>query len=122
MNSQSGNVLPEAKSPMQELLTQLPLLLLDDQGQIDFSGTAPSILIEIAENAETTAGVLNLGISAVGTLMAHAALPINDGSISSDAVEALGWLLSELGACAGFTLTLAARCRQARTSADGMPP
>ena len=57
----------------------------------------PSVLLELVEQAEAGAGALNLGISAVGTLMAHAAVPIEDGSISADTVEALGWLLGELG-------------------------
>ena len=104
----------EAKRPLEELLRHLPLLALNASGQLDLLHCPPSVLLELVEQAEAGAGALNLGISAVGTLMAHAAVPIEDGSISADTVEALGWLLGELGIVAAFCLALAAQCRQAR--------
>ncbi|MBB1076371.1 hypothetical protein HUU62_18345 [Rhodoferax sp. 4810] len=43
--------------------------------------------------------------------MANSAVVIEDGTIGSDALEALGHLLAELGALAAGAMVLAQRCR-----------
>jgi hypothetical protein len=106
--------LEEAKRPLEELLVRLPLLVVSPAGQLDLLACSPSLLLELAEYAEAGAGALNLGLSAVGTLMGHAAVQIEDGSVSSDSIEALGWMFGELGVVSALCMTLAARCRQAR--------
>lgn len=99
---------------MRELLGQLPLLRADDHGNLDLLGSSPSLLLEIAENAEASAGAINLGMSAIGSLIAYSAVEIESGTISSDAIEAIGWLFAELGAVTAVCLALSAQCRQAR--------
>jgi hypothetical protein len=51
--------------------------------------------------------VLRNGISSIGLLLAHSAVVVEDGTIgSSDALEALGYLLAELGALAAGSMVL----------------
>ena len=52
--------------------------------------------------------------------MAHSAVVIDDGTVSSDTVEALGWLLAELGDLGAGLLVIAAHCR--RATSDYTPP
>jgi hypothetical protein len=45
-------------------------------------------------------------------VLAYAAPEVEDRTISSETVEALAWLLSELGALAAGCFALAAHCRR----------
>jgi hypothetical protein len=99
---------------MRELLGQLPLLRADVHGNLDLLESSPSLLLEIAENAEASAGAINLGMSAIGSLIAYSAPEIEDGTIGYDAVANIGWLFAELGAVSALCLQLSAQCRQAR--------
>jgi len=89
---------------------------MEPTGQLNFSQSPASLLVDLAEHAEAGAGALNLGVAAVGTLMAHAAVAVEDSSISADVIEALGWMMSELGVVSAYCLALSAKCRQARNS------
>ena len=103
----------EVERPMRTLVEQLPRLAMGPGGDIDFASCPAALLASVAENAETTAALMGRGLSAVGCLMAYAAVEIEDGSISSDSVEALGWLMAELGDIAAVCFVLASQCRQA---------
>ena len=70
--------------------------------------------MEIAEHAETSVKVINLGLAALGNVLPYAAPEIEDGTIAMGTVEALGWLLAELSEVAVSCLVLSAECRQAR--------
>ncbi|RYX95128.1 MAG: hypothetical protein EOO28_11935 [Comamonadaceae bacterium] len=105
--------LPDDKHPLEELLLQLPLLTTIPSGHPDFPQTPPSLLRELQTNADASANALSHGMAAIGVLMAHSAVSIEDGSIGSDTVESLGWLLGELGVVAAYCLVLAAQCRHA---------
>jgi hypothetical protein len=109
------HLLPESLRHMQELFELLPHLKVDASGTPDLRATDHAVLREIAEHAQASAAAINLGMSAVGSLMAYAAPQCEDRAISSDAVEALGWLLAELGATTALMVRLAAVCG----SADG---
>jgi hypothetical protein len=98
---------------MRMLVEQLPRMTTCAAGDIDFANCSASLLANVAGNAETTAALMGRGLSAIGCLMAYAAVEIEDGSITSDSVEALGWLMAELGDIAAVCFVLAARCRQA---------
>lgn len=104
----------EREKPLRDLLVRLPQLNIDRQGKLDLLSSSPSLVLEVAENAETTVRVINLGIAAIGALMPYAAPEIEDGSVAMGTVEALGWLLSELGETAAACMVLAAACRRAR--------
>lgn len=112
------HLLPESLRHMQELFELLPQLKVDASGAPDPRATDPVVLCRIAEHAQASAAAINLGMSAVGSLMAYAAPQCEDRAISSDAVEALGWLLAELGATTALMVRLAAVCG----SAEGQRP
>ena len=106
--------------PMRNLIDWLPMLKVSESTQqVDFQATDPGVLAVIGEAAETTMNVLHRGIGSIGNLLAHSAVAIEDGSISSDSVEALGYLMASLGALAAGSMVLAARCR--RELADYQP-
>ncbi|PKO63204.1 MAG: hypothetical protein CVU24_00460 [Betaproteobacteria bacterium HGW-Betaproteobacteria-18] len=105
--------------PMRNLMDWLPMLPVTSAQQVDYQAADPAVLIVLAEAAETTMNVLHSGIGSIGNLLAHSAVAIEDGSISSDSVEALGHLMAELGALAAGSMVLAARCR--RETADYQP-
>jgi hypothetical protein len=105
------HLLPESLRHMQEVFELLPRLKLDASGAPDPRATDRAVLRGISEHAQSSAAALNLGMSAVGSLMAYAAPQCEDKAISSDAIEALGWLLAELGATTALMVRLAAVCR-----------
>ena len=82
---------------MRDLLLQLPLLTARPGEAIQYEEADPFLLVQIAENAEVAMNTIHLGLSAVGQILARAAPEVETGEISSDATEALGWLLAELG-------------------------
>lgn len=100
-----------AMRPLRDLLARLPLLPTNSTQQIDFPAADARLLVAIRDDAETTIKVIHRGISVIGDLLSQSAVPIEDGTISSDAVESLGFLLSELGDGAAALMTLAAQCR-----------
>lgn len=109
----------QAIRPMRDLLERLPRLPQTPKQEIDFQAAAPDLLVAIAEDAETAMSVMHMGIGAIGQLLAHSAVVIEDGTVSADCVESLGFLISELGDLAARCMTLAARCR--RETADYSP-
>lgn len=62
----------------------------------------------IAHHAETTVRVLQLGLGAIGHLLARSAVHVEDQSIPSECMESLGTLMAELS-------DLAAVCHQLAT-------
>lgn len=99
--------------PMRDLLTQLRQV----QPEVAVGG-AEALAYELndllAERAETVMAVCQSGMAAVGQLMAHASPVIEDGTVSADSVEALGWLIAELGDLSGYCFVLASECRRAK--------
>lgn len=61
----------------------------------------------IAENSGTVMAVCQNGLAALGHLLAHSAPVIEDGTVGADSVEALGWLMAEVGDLAAVCLSLA---------------
>ena len=108
----------EHERPLRDLLVRLPQLATDTSGRLDLLASSPSLVLEIAEYAETSVKVINLGIAALGNVLPYAAPEIEDGTIATGTVEALGWLLAELSEVAASCLVLSAACRQARATPD----
>jgi hypothetical protein len=75
--------------------------------QVDYQAADTKVLAVIGSSAETTMNVLRNGISSIGLLLAHSAVVVEDRTIGSDALEALGYLLAELGALAAGSMVLA---------------
>jgi hypothetical protein len=105
--------------PMRELLLQLPMLPTTPDCRIDYEAADPAMLVQLAENAETVMNTINLGLSAVGTILAHAS-PEVGSEISGCTVETLGWHIAESADAAAALLSLAHACRH--HTADYTPP
>jgi hypothetical protein len=97
--------------PLRSLLLLLPLLSAQPGSKVDYGVADPDLLVQLAEDAEAVIGTVQLGSSAIGQLMAHAAPEIEDRTVCSDTVEALGWLLSELNDAAATLMVLLAETR-----------
>lgn len=67
------HLLPESLRHMQELFELLPHLKLDPNGDPDLRATDEAVLKRLAAHAQASAAAMNLGMSAVGSLMAYAA-------------------------------------------------
>jgi hypothetical protein len=108
-----------ALRPMRDLLVRLPKLPLNRKQEIDFPAADPALLVAIAEDAEILVGTMHNGVGAIGQLLANSAVMVEDGTISADCLESLGFLMSELGDMAAGCMALAAHCR--RETADFNP-
>ena len=102
----------EVPRPMRDLILQLPLLNVTPTLEIDYPAADAALLVQVADNAETAMHVVQLGLSAVGQLLVRAAPEVETGEISGDAIEALGWLMSELGEFSATAFTLTSACRR----------
>jgi len=110
---------PNAAHPMRQLLALLPRLAQTPSHQPDFEASDPALLVQIAEACELLQRVTSLGISAIGQLLAHAAAEVDSGEFGQDAIEALGWVLSDMADAAAACLQLAAPCRRAAADFTG---
>lgn len=120
-NSHRHVELNQVESPrgaFHRLLILLPRLQVNDAG-IDFLRSSSSVLLELAERSEACVAVTNQGIAAVGELLALAAHHIEARSTGSQTVEALGWLVAELGLTSAFCAELAISSRQGNTGVKG---
>jgi hypothetical protein len=110
----------EASHAMRALFDALPSTRTDGKGRIDFAATPPALLATVADYAEITATGIGLGLSAVGNLIPYAAPEMGDGTVSSDTIEALGWMITELGDMAAACLVLATLCRRHCAASPGI--
>ena len=85
----------------------------------EFDACDATVLVQLAEAAELLQRIFQLGISATGQLLAHASVQVETGELDQGTVEALGWLLAELGDAAAACVELAAPCRQATADFTG---
>jgi hypothetical protein len=98
--------------PMRDLLRQLPRLHTDGQGNVDYANSDRAIVAAAGQHAASIASALHMGIGAIGHLLATSAPQIEDGSVDSDAIEALGWLIAELGDLGAELAVMAIQCRR----------
>lgn len=101
---------PPSTRPMRELLLQLPLLPTTSDHRIDYEAADADLLLELADKAETVMNTINLGLSAVGTILAHAS-PEVGSEISGYTIEYLGWHIAESADVAAALLSLVHACR-----------
>jgi hypothetical protein len=95
-----------SQKPMRELLELLRQSAPDRCCEFSELTTKQS-QAQLAASANTVMSVCNHGMAAIGHLLAHSAPVIEDGTIGADTVEALGWLLAELGDMAAYCMVLA---------------
>jgi hypothetical protein len=109
MHSQSTRTV--ASHPMRELLNHLRQVqtVAERNGSVSIP---TSLRQPLSENAETVMAVCQNGMAALGQLLAHSSPVIEDGTVGADSVEALGWLIAELGDMTAYCLVLAAECRR----------
>ena len=101
-----------AMRPMRDLLRRLPMLPMTGNQEIDFPAADVSLLVAIGDDAETTIQVIHHGVATLGMLLAHSAPVIEDGTVGSDDVENLGFMLAELSDLAASLMSLSAQCRR----------
>jgi hypothetical protein len=100
-----------AVHPVRDLLSKLRQV----QPEVTITGTTAiphRLRAPMAESAETVMAVCQNGMAALGQLLAHSSPVIEDGTVGADSVEALGWLIAELGDMTAYCLVLAAECRR----------
>jgi hypothetical protein len=100
-----------ASHPMRELLNHLRQLQTVT-GRNGSTSIPASLRTPLSENAEIVMAVCQNGMAALGQLLAHSSPVIEDGTVSADSLEALGWLIAELGDLTAYCLVLAADCRR----------
>ena len=109
-----------AHRPARRLLQLLPLLVATPGQVVSYAHVEPVLLEQIADDADVLMSTLQMGVAAVGQLMAHAAPEVEDGTFSSVMVEALGWFLSEVSEISFTLMPLVVACRH--HNADYAPP
>ncbi len=121
MNTDSNGVFEEVVSdrPLQDLLLLMPLLPVNDRGEIDYNAAAPELLNQIGANADLTMRTLHRGTAAIGRLLVTVSPEIGTGEFSADAMESIGWLLAEIGDLAATAQCLSVACH--RYTADYAP-
>jgi hypothetical protein len=89
-----------------DLYVTLPRLAVDADGQLDYQACDASELSVVVARAEAAARSVQLGIAAIGLLIAHTAQSFNGNVLSPQVYEALGELVNDLAElavqCTGF--------------------
>jgi hypothetical protein len=97
--------------PLRELLHQLPLLAAMQPARPGAAGGSPAFLASVAGNADATMRIVQLGLAAMGNLVARCSLDLQDGTVSAECIENLGFLMAELGDLAAECLRITSACR-----------
>ena len=118
---------PQHSRPMRDLLLLMPHLPMQGKGDIDYASADPDLLVDIAQQADTTLRTVHLGTAAIGELLAHVSPEIGTGEFPANTIEAIGWLLAELGDLAATAHLLLAGCKRftsdyAPSRAKHIPP
>ena len=96
--------------PARDLLLQLPMLPTRLDFSVDYEAADAALLLALAESGETVMNTFQLGLSALGVILAHAS-PEVGSEIGSDTIEALGWFMAETADIAAALLVLTRYCR-----------
>lgn len=104
-----------SQKPMRELLELLRQSTPDYRREFSVSATKQT-QAQLAASATTVMSICNHGMAAIGHLLALSAPVIEDGTIGADTVEALGWLLAELGDMAAYCMVLAVQNQHANNT------
>jgi hypothetical protein len=105
----------ETLQPMRDLLQWLPQLPVTTDGQVNCASDAtldPEVFAVVGDAAQAAMNTINRGVGAIGQLLAHSAVVIEDGTISADCIESLGYFLSEISDMSAGCMVLEARCRR----------
>lgn len=97
--------------PIRQLFRQLSVLT---EGQ----GRAGALIV-LANSAESAMRTIHLGLAALGQLVARSSLDIQDGTVSAESMENLGFLMAELGDLAAECMRIASECRFTAVARQG---
>ena len=121
MNTDSNGALEEIVSdrPLRDLLLLMPLVPVSDRGEIDYNAASPALLKQLGANADLSMRTLHRGTAAIGRLLVAVSPEIGTGEFSADAMESVGWLLSEIADLGATAQCLSVACH--RYTADYDP-
>ena len=118
--SQPGEGTPrQDHRPLRDTLLLLPRLPLRGERDIDYEAADPALLSQLLENAQATMDTVHRGTTALGQLLVLASPEIGTGEFPADVMEALGYLLAEVGDLAVVMHSLSTSCQ--RFTADYVP-
>ena len=109
----------DGRRPMRRFIRTLPKLTLTNGKQLDLKGADPALLVILADDAGATASVIQRGIGAIGHLLSHSAVAIEDSTIGADSIESLGYFIAEISDISVDAMMLETLCR--REIADYQP-
>ncbi len=98
--------------PLRDLLLLMPHLPVREKSEIDYAGADPDLLVDIARHADTTLRTVHLGTAAIGELLVAVSPEAGTGEFPANSIEAIGWLLAELGDLAATAHLLVAGCQR----------
>jgi hypothetical protein len=110
MPAQNERKVTKAAHPMRDLLLLMPHLPIRGKCEIDYEAADADLLVDIAQQAETTLRTVHRGTSAIGELLVYVSPEVETGELPANTIEALGWLLAELGDLAATAHLLMAGC------------
>lgn len=96
---------------IRNLFLLMPYLPVTTSAEIDYKAADPALLVQMADTAEATILMVHVSVSAIGQLLSRLTLFGSNDEVGADAVEALGWLLAELGDFAAVAFHIARACR-----------
>lgn len=105
--------------PIRQLFRQLPLLAQGMETPTGLDANRPGALVILADSAERSMRTIHLGLAALGQLVARSSLDIEDGTVSAESMENLGFLMAELGDLAAECMRIANECRSATSASKG---
>lgn len=89
----------------------MPYLPLTGANAIDYDAADPAVLAQLADTAEAIILMAGLSVSAIGRVLSRLSLFGTTDEVATDTIEALGWLLGELGDFTNLAFTIATTCR-----------
>ena len=121
MNTDSNGVFEEVNSDrsLRDLLLLMPLLSMNDRDENDCNAASPALFLQICANADLSMRTYHRGTAAIGRLLVAVSPEIGTGEFSADAIESIGWLISELADLAATAQCLSVTCH--RYTADYAP-
>jgi hypothetical protein len=109
----------DGRRPMRRFMRTLPKLTMTNEKQLDLKAADPALLVILADDACATASMILRGIGAIGHLLSHSAVAIEDSTIGADSIESLGFFIAEISDLSADAMILSTLCR--REIADYQP-
>lgn len=112
----------EVRRPLRDLLLLMPHLQVRMGFDIDYESAEPALLHQIGTNADITMRTVHRGTAAIGRLLVAVSPEGGTGALPADRMEALGWLLAEMGDLAATCHSITASCQRYTTDYDPNTP